>query len=76
MGFFNVVHIPCPECGEDHEIQTKTGNSRMRSFGLSNAPYDDMVGVLEENPYTCVNCGSRFVVEYMFRTAPADGWRW
>ena len=55
MGMFDRLVVPCPECGEKVEFQSKAGHCNLDSFNLANVPTVialDLKGEIE----TCVGC--------------------
>jgi len=38
MGIFDSVYVTCPDCGKEHEIQSKAGDPYLNRFTLDTAP--------------------------------------
>jgi hypothetical protein len=73
MGRFDSVTVRCPECHEEHELQSKSGACGMRRFTLEDCP-DDVLQGLGGFPEECAEecgCGCRFLVDVEGRTAVA-----
>lgn len=65
MGLYDTVRIPCPECGELYDAQSKGGPCHLDTFDMDDAPADVMMDVNRHAPYTC-SCGTRFEVHTKF----------
>ena len=62
MGMFDIVIVPCPECGEEHEFQSKSGECFLQVVSLYECPPDLLEDVNRHSPYTC-DCGCMFEVD-------------
>lgn len=62
MGCFDTVIVPCPECGNDVECQSKGGSCSLQVFSLHDAPLDVMSDVNRHAPHLCTKCGHTFSV--------------
>jgi len=62
MGMFDTVMVPCPECGEKHEFQSKSGECTLKKVDLENCPSDMLADVNRHSPCAC-SCGIIFVVD-------------
>lgn len=68
MGMFDTVMVPCPECGQTVEAQTKSGDCILAIYdfpelgAVKPAPDDVMHDVNRHAPYTCPDCDTLFRV--------------
>lgn len=65
MGMFNSVYVPCPNCGTEHELQSKSGSCSLRSSSHHDAEIADL-GCVANDPVTCEKCGAGFVLRVKF----------
>lgn len=63
MGMFDIVMVPCPECGTDNEFQSKGGYCHLLTYTLDTVPVDVLSDVNRHAPYECSNCGHSYSVE-------------
>lgn len=63
MGCFDIVRVPCPECGLEAEFQSKGGDRSMSTYDLNSCPEDVLSDVNRHSPHTCRKCGCKFDVE-------------
>ena len=61
MGCFDSVMVPCPECGELTEFQTKAGECLLTEYSFEDAPAALLVDVVNET-HRCKN-GHRFYLK-------------
>lgn len=66
MGMFDTVYVNCPECGKEHEFQSKSGECLLRNYSLQDAPDDVMANVNRHSPCYC-ECGAVFEVDISAR---------
>jgi len=66
MGMFDTVIVPCPECGEEHQFQSKSGECFLQVVDLDECPVDILADVNRHSPYTC-DCGTVFEVDLSTR---------
>ena len=62
MGMFDTVLVPCPNCGEKAEFQSKSGECLLEVFELKDCPDDILANVNRHAPVTC-DCGTAFEVD-------------
>jgi hypothetical protein len=68
MGMFDSVMVPCPECGQRIQAQTKSGDCILAFYDFPEpgaahpAPNDVMYDVNRHAPYTCPDCNTIFGV--------------
>ena len=55
MGMFDRVWIPCPNCGDKIEFQSKGGECRLYDYTLTDAP-DNVLGDILGDQYKCEHC--------------------
>jgi hypothetical protein len=63
MGMYDTVRVPCPQCGEHAEFQSKSGNCGLEMYSLDEAPDNVLLDVNRHAPATCRKCGVLFGVE-------------
>ena len=66
MGMFDTVIVPCPECGEEHKFQSKSGECFLQVVSLDECPNDILADVNRHSPCTC-KCGCMFDVNLSTR---------
>jgi hypothetical protein len=57
---FDSVYVQCPHCGEEVELQTKSGQCILGRYYLYNAPADVLLGIEGRN--YCEKCDKPFHV--------------
>lgn len=62
MGMFDSVYVPCPNCGEEKEFQSKSGDCFLNVFTLEDCPDDVFSNINRHSPHKC-SCGIFFEVE-------------
>lgn len=62
MGMYDIVLVPCPNCGEKEEFQSKGGECLLLAYELHDCPSDVLSDVNRHSPYTCENCQTVFEV--------------
>lgn len=62
MGCFNTVVAKCFSCGETHELQSKGGSCRGKTYKHSSVPLGDAATVDGEH-FKCEACGEENVVK-------------
>jgi len=62
MGMFDTVMVPCPACGAREAWQSKSGDCRLDTYSLEDAPDDVLEGVIGDGPTRCLKCGVLFGV--------------
>lgn len=60
---FDVVFVPCPDCGEESEFQIKGGGCDMKYHILSDCPEDVLLDINRHSPNKCDNCGIEYEVD-------------
>lgn len=56
MGMFDSLYVICPECGENIEFQSKSGNCNLEAYNIYNC--DPRVAVdLDGESASCDHCG-------------------
>ncbi len=63
MGMYDTVMVPCPDCGDRSEFQSKGGECCLRTYELDSCPQDVLSDVNRHAPNTCVECGTSFEVK-------------
>jgi hypothetical protein len=67
MGFYDTVIADCPNCGEKHEFQSKSGDCNMSVYTLENCPKDVMLNVNRHSPMKCT-CGVHLTINIINRS--------
>lgn len=62
MGMYDTVMVPCPTCGVQAEFQSKSGNCKLETYTLEDAPDDVLLDVNRHAPLRCRACGAQFAV--------------
>ena len=62
MGCYDSVIVCCPSCGEQHELQSKSGDCFLEVYTLENCPYDVLQDINRHAPFNC-ECGITFNVD-------------
>ena len=65
---YDTVLVPCPECGDKWEFQSKSGECLLQEVELNECPDDILHDVNRHSPYTC-ECGTVFEVDLLTRTS-------
>jgi endogenous inhibitor of DNA gyrase (YacG/DUF329 family) len=68
MGVYDTVMVPCPQCGEKAEFQSKSGECILLEVELEDCPYDILGDVNRHSPYTCSKCETVFEVHIDSKT--------
>lgn len=63
MGMFDSVMVPCPECGERSEFQSKSGDCTLAVYDLEVCPPDILGDVNRHSPNVCSKCSTVFQVD-------------
>jgi len=64
MGCFDTVLVPCPRCGAIDEFQSKSGDCLFEEYSLEDCPAEILFDVNRHAPAICLECGTRFMVEF------------
>ena len=64
MGTYEIIEVPCPECGENEHAQSKSGPCEMRHYTLEDCPPEVMLDINRHAPFECPKCGTRFYVDF------------
>lgn len=59
---YDVVLVPCPNCGTEESFQSKSGECLLETYNLENCPQDVLRDVNRHSPYTCEKCNTKFMV--------------
>jgi predicted RNA-binding Zn-ribbon protein involved in translation (DUF1610 family) len=63
MGMYDTVRVPCPQCGERAEFQSKGGDCKLETYTLEDAPDDVLLDANRHSPMRCEKCGALFGIE-------------
>lgn len=66
MGMFDSVMVTCPNCYEDSEFQSKSGDCFLEVYTLEDCPEDVLSDVNRHSPHKC-SCGINFEVSIPHR---------
>lgn len=69
MGMYDTVTVPCPQCGTPSEFQSKSGDCKLKTYTLDEAPDDVLWDVNRHAPNTCAKCGVDFGIEVSSRSS-------
>lgn len=58
---YDIVLVNCPNCGQEHEFQSKGGDCSLGVYTLRDCPDDVLQDVNRHSPHTC-DCGEVFSV--------------
>jgi hypothetical protein len=59
MSCYDIVKIPCPNCAEYYDAQTKSGECNQKVYLAGSAPAR-LLAELDEEVFKCGNCESVF----------------
>lgn len=62
MGCFDTILVPCPECGQEEQFQSKGGDCLLEVVKLRDCPIDILSDANRHAPYLC-DCGTQFKVD-------------
>jgi predicted RNA-binding Zn-ribbon protein involved in translation (DUF1610 family) len=60
MGCYDTVLVPCPQCGEAYEAQSKGGECLLGLYTPDTAPPEVIHDLNRHAPFTCDACGHEF----------------
>ena len=67
MGLYDTVTFNCPCCGERFDEQTKSGESKLKTYTIYNAPANVIGGLCgPQDVFTCKK-GTKFRIQGTFR---------
>lgn len=66
MSLYDTVIVNCPNCNEECEFQTKSGDCLLEVFTLENCPEGVLQNINRHSPYIC-DCGISFEVDIKTR---------
>lgn len=67
MGMYDVISVPCPNCGKPYEAQSKSGPCFLGYYTLEEAPANVLEDVNRHSPFQC-ECGCMFEVDFKIET--------
>jgi RNase P subunit RPR2 len=56
MGMYDSIIVTCPNCGQEHEFQSKSGDCLLSVYNLDNCPNNVLSNVNRHSPVKC-DCG-------------------
>ena len=68
MGMYDTVRTPCPECGFEAYLQSKSGDCILASYDFCDVPLDVLQDINRHTPEVCEKCETPFVVEIRTET--------
>ena len=68
MGFYDSVWVNCPNCNEELEFQSKSGECNFSIYNLESAPNDVLANVNRHSSIKC-DCGKLVEVDIGKRVA-------
>lgn len=66
MGYFDTIVIECPDCGNEIECQSKSGDCTLKRMSLSKACAKGDEALFDINrhaPHVCDKCGKKWAVK-------------
>ena len=63
MGMYDSVWVNCPQCNEENEFQSKSGNCHLLTYDLENCPNDIIKDINRHAPIICENCRTAYKVD-------------
>ena len=67
MGLFDSVMVPCPNCGEEYEAQSKGGKCMLKTYSIDEVPVDVLQDVNRHAPFVCPKCKTKFRVGFFVK---------
>jgi len=67
MGCYDVVEVPCPQCGKEAWFQSKGGERKMANYTLENVPDGVFADINRHAPCRCTDCSTLFFVNIITR---------
>lgn len=61
MGVYNSIYVPCPDCGNNIEFQSKSGSCQLSTYSISDCPEKEVEGIMGDS-WCCENCGADVVI--------------
>jgi len=68
MGMFDSVWVKCPNCGQENQFQSKSGDCCLRNYNLGDCPDDVLQNVNRHSPIKC-DCECKYAVDINSREA-------
>ena len=62
MGMYDEIVIPCPACGKEEQVQSKSGPCEGRVYSLGEAPQVVLIDANRHAPFVCERCEILFRV--------------
>lgn len=62
MGMFDTIYVNCPNCGEQNEFQTKSGQCTLECYTLEDCPSDALYNANRHSPNEC-SCGASLSID-------------
>lgn len=72
MGMFDSIWAKCPNCGEENEFQTKSGECKLGQYDLENCPEDELADANRHSPIRC-DCGDLLKIDTVHRKVVVCG---
>ena len=66
MGMYDIVMVPCPQCGTRAAFQSKGGDCTLTTYELDEAPLDVLQDVNRHAPWKCLDYDTSFHVDVRF----------
>jgi len=63
MGMYDIIWVPCPKCGNEIELQSKSGRRCLDEYTLETVPNDVLTGINSLSPYMCESCNTKFSID-------------
>jgi len=69
MGMYDTVWVNCPQCNEEIDFQSKSGDCSLEYYTLDGCPNDVLQDVNRHAPIICENCQTKVMVDIPNRKA-------
>ena len=66
---FDSVWVKCPQCGEENDFQSKSGECILGNYNLDECPEDVLQNINRHSPIECEECGCKYEVDIVNRKA-------
>lgn len=70
MGCYDSILVPCPNCGERAEFQTKSGPCALQTVRLEDATSEMLLNVNRHAPIVCPRCAAPFLLRLDVKATP------
>lgn len=64
MGCYDSLWVDCPNCGNQLEFQSKSGDCRLADYTLTNIPSNVLMDINRHSPIVCAGCNRLYKIDY------------